>query len=51
MQLHFMMSFTEDLANHLEDYLYDSNQLQKKFPKRYELIKNLVGENFKMESP
>jgi hypothetical protein len=42
-------SITEDIANHLEDFLYDESGLLKKFPKRYELIKRLVPSDFKLE--
>jgi hypothetical protein len=42
-------SITEDVANHLEDFLYDEDGLRKKFPKRYELIKGLVPSDFKLE--
>jgi DNA-directed RNA polymerase subunit F len=42
-------SITEDIANHLEDFLYDETGLRKKFPKRYELIKGLVPSDFKLE--
>jgi hypothetical protein len=42
-------SMTEDIANHLEDYLHDNEGLREKFPKRYELIKRLVPSDFKLE--
>jgi len=42
-------SMTEDIANHLEDFLYDESGLLKKFPKRYELIRRLVPSDFKLE--
>lgn len=44
-------SITEDIANHLEDFLYDEIGLRKKFPKRHELIKRLVPSEFKLEKP
>ena len=42
-------SITEDIANHLEDFLYDESGLLKKFPKRHELIRRLVPSDFKLE--
>lgn len=42
-------SLTEDIANHLEDYLHEPEKLNKKFPTRYNLIKELVPPNFKLE--
>jgi hypothetical protein len=42
---------TEDIANHLEDFLHDRENLQRKFPLRYELIRNLVPVDFQMEKP
>lgn len=43
-------SFTEDIANHLEDYLHDRKNLCQKFPRRCELIRNLVGDGFDLET-
>ena len=42
-------SVTEDIANHLETFLYDEIDMLKKFPKRHELIKRLVPSDFKLE--
>jgi len=42
-------SVTEDIANHLEAFLYDEIDMLKKFPKRHELIKRLVPSDFKLE--
>jgi hypothetical protein len=42
-------SITEDIANHLEEFLYDEISLLKKFPKRHELIRRLVPSDFKLE--
>lgn len=42
-------SITEDIANHLEDFLYDEIGLLKKYPKRHELIRRLVPSDFKLE--
>lgn len=44
-------SFTEDIANHFEDFLHAEEKLRKKFPKRYELIKGLLPSTFKLEKP
>jgi hypothetical protein len=44
-------SVTEDIANHLEDFLYDDSNLLNKFPQRYELIRKLVPSDFKLEKP
>lgn len=44
-------SVTEDISNHLEDFLHDESGLLKKFPKRYELIRKLVPSDFKLEKP
>jgi hypothetical protein len=43
-------SITEDIANHLEEFLYDEISLLKKFPKRHELIRKLVPSDFKLEN-
>lgn len=42
-------SITEDIVNHLEDFLFDESTLLKKFPKRHELIRRLVPSDFKLE--
>ena len=44
-------SFTEDIANHFEDFLHAEGKLRNKFPKRYELIKGLLPSTFKLEKP
>jgi hypothetical protein len=41
-------SLTEDIANHLEDYLHDRENLSKNFPKRYKLLKELLPSDFKI---
>ena len=43
-------SITEDIANHLEEFLYDEISLLKKFPTRPELIRKLVPSDFKLEN-
>ena len=42
-------SVTEDVTNHLEDYLHSPEELKKRFPQRYKLIEELVGNGFKLE--
>jgi len=44
-------SITEDVANHLEDFLHDQESLRKKFPERYKLIQDIVPADFKLENP
>lgn len=44
-------SITEDIANHLEDFLHDQKNLHKKFPDRYKSIKEIVPSDFKLENP
>lgn len=44
-------SITEDIANHLEDFLHDQVNLRKKFPERYKLIQGIVPADFKLENP
>ena len=44
-------SITEDIANHLEDFLHDQVNLRKKFPERYKLIQDIVPADFKLENP
>lgn len=41
--------FTEDIANHLEDYLHEEKKLCQKFPRRCQLIQRLVGKDFHLE--
>jgi hypothetical protein len=43
-------SFTEDVANHLEDYFHDRKNLCQKFPRRCEMIRHLVGSDFDTET-
>jgi hypothetical protein len=44
-------SITEDIANHLEDFLHDRENLRKNFPDRYKLIQETVPADFKLENP
>ncbi len=44
-------SLTEDITNHLEDYLHEPKKLNKKFPTRYKMIRELVSPDFKLEKP
>lgn len=40
---------SEDLANHIEDFLHSSEELKKNRPEAFKLLEDFLGTNFRLK--